>query len=304
MKSVAKKDHSITGYALGRVCFERAISDIIESFGWALLRPPFCVFMDTSAVEKVALKPISLGQVLKRGFSDAWDRLGLVVASSLVWSLSVIVPISIFSLARNIYMFVAGLVVAWIISTPILIGIFRMAQKVVYRDDPSFGDVMGGFRVLRWSAYAMSAINIGTIAILSMDAVYFLGVTGQTKLPKLLTLGIGVLSVYVLVGWMLAMLYQSPALVAQKPFGQRPGAIQAIKKSWLLAIGNPVFTIGLFVVILGFSVLSALSVIGMLILYAGVVSIILTRALRELFVRYGVVEESSEENVDSGWHIK
>jgi len=84
--------------------------------------------------------------------------------------------------------------------------------------------------------------------------------------------------------------------------GQRQGWLPAVKKSLLLAAGNLLFTIGLFVVTLGFGILCALSVIGMLALYVGAVSVLLTHALRELYVRYGVVEEPPEAVEDRGWH--
>jgi hypothetical protein len=93
-----------------------------------------------------------------------------------------------------------------------------------------------------------------------------------------------------------------PAVAVQRPMGQRQGWLPAVKKSLLLAAGNLLFTIGLFVVTLGFGILCALSVIGMLALYVGAVSVLLTHALRELYVRYGVVEEPPEAVEDRGWH--
>jgi hypothetical protein len=258
--------------------------------------------MNTNTAEQIILKPARLGPALKRGFADAWDRLGLVVGASIIWSLSAFVPIAAFSATRQMRMTLIGVVISWILSTPVLIGIFRMAHKILYRDDPSLGDILDGIHELGWSAYVLSAINLIVVAVLAADVTFFFGMLGHAKAPIVYLL-IGLLSLYILMGWGISMLYQGPALAAQKRLSQRGGAVQAIKKGWLLFAGNPVFTIGLFVVILGFGILCALSVIGMLILYAGVVSILLTHALRELYIRYGVVEEPSEIE-DHEWRVK
>ncbi|MBI2843497.1 MAG: hypothetical protein HYX78_08865 [Armatimonadetes bacterium] len=245
---------------------------------------------------------------MKIGIADAWDRLGLVVASSLIWALVVLVPVAVAAeLAKKqpsaaLWITIISLAAAVLLGAPLLAGIFRMAYKIVYREDPGLEDLAAGFRELSRSAISLALLNVAVVGVLTVDALFLLGVIGPFKGGPVLALA-GILCIYLLLGWTAAAIYQLPALAAQRPMGQREGAIAAIKKSFLLAAHNPAFTIGLFVVILGLGILCAVSVLGMLVLYVGLVSVILTRALRELYIRYGIVEEPPEVVEDAGWKV-
>lgn len=273
------------------------------------MSPPFCTSMDMKSEERAKLLPASLGRALKRGFVDAWDRFGLVIASSFIWSFAVFVPVVVASavqrqLPRTWPFFTSlGLVVAVLIGTPLLAGVYHLAYKVVYRDDPTLGDILAGFRQMLGRSYALVAIDVIAVALFVLDAAFFFGMFGPIR-GSLLFVSLGVLCLYGLLAWSMAAMYQFPLLTAQRPMGQREGTLSAVKKSILLFAHNPGFTSGVFVVILGFSALCAVSFIGMLVLYAGTVSIVLTHALRELYVRYGVVEEPQESEEDTGWRVK
>lgn len=265
------------------------------------------------------LKPARFGKVIKKSFSDIWDYLGLVIVSSAICTLILLLPgmLSLFLghiPGAGTVVKVAGSFVVLLIFPPVLAGVFAMAYRIVYKRSPGLLDIALGFKDLLLHSWLIALINIVVIGILLTDIAFFFGLFGPLK-GSLIGYIVGALSLYLLLMWMMMTMYQLPALVAQKPLGQQRGALPAVKKSFLLAIGNPGFTIKLFVVILGFSVLGILSVVAarispiigvfavlsivvMLVLYAGAVSIILTHALRELFIRYGVIEEPSDTPVD------
>jgi hypothetical protein len=257
--------------------------------------------------EQPALPAGRLGRALKKGITDAYDHLGLVIASSFIWSAAVLIPAAVGTevqrrvAAGGVWFAAAGVAFAVVVGAPLLAGVFRMAYRIAYRDDPSLADLLAGFRELLGSSCALAAVNLVIVGVLAADAAFFFGVFGPLR-PNWLFFGLGTLCLYALLGWLMAALYQLPVLAAQRPMGQRQGWLPAVKKSFLLAAGNPLFTIGLFVVTLGFGILCALSVIGMLALYVGAVSVLLTHALRELYIRYGVVEEPPEAVEDRGWH--
>lgn len=266
------------------------------------------MFMETDEREITELVPASLGRVLKRGVVDAWDRFGLVIGASLVWSFAVSLPIIVAAAVggripgTRMWLALVGLAASALVGAALLGGIYRLAYKIVYREDPTLGDVLSGAKEMVGRSYAIAAINVIVAGILALDVAFFFGLIGPLR-TSLITLGVGALALYAMLAWSMAAIYQFPLLSAQRPMGQREGALAAVKKSLLLALHNPGFTIGLFVVILGFSVLCLISVIGMLVIYTGTVSIVTTHALRELYVRYGVVEEPPEVEEDEGWSV-
>lgn len=257
---------------------------------------------------QVELPRASLARALGKGIVDVYDRLGLVVAASFIWSVAVLIPVTVgLELQRRIpmrppWLSIAGAAAAALIGGPILAGTFRMAYKAVYRDDPSLLDLFSGFRELLRSSLALVGVSAAAAAILAADSAFFFGIIGPLG-RNWVFFAVGAACLYALLAWLMTAMYHLPALAAQRPMGQREGALAAIRKSLLLAAHNPGFTIGLFVVILGFTVLCTASVIGLPLLFAGTVSMVLTRALRELFLRYGIVEEPPEVVEDKGWRI-
>jgi uncharacterized membrane protein YesL len=93
----------------------------------------------------------------------------------------------------------------------------------------------------------------------------------------------------------MAAQYQYSILVSQAPLSQPQSALAAIKKSLLLVLGNPGFTIILFVVTLGFGVLCFISGVGMILLFAGSTAILQANAVKELYARYGIEKAPSQE---------
>jgi len=246
--------------------------------------------------EQIEIRPVSLSRTLSKGVSDVWDHLGLVVASSFIWTAAVTVPLSIgWELQRRLmttgpWYLLAGLLAALLVGVPLLAGVFKMAYKMVYRDDPSLWDILSGFKELFIPGLGLVLVSLAVAVVLAVNIVFFFGIFGPLK-GSFAGYAVGIFSLYLLLIWFAMALYQFPALAAQLLLEQKQGVFPAIKKSFLLVMHNPGFTAGVFVVILGLSILCVVSVIGMPLLFVGTVAILLTRVLREQFVRYGVIEE-------------
>jgi hypothetical protein len=100
---------------------------------------------------------------------------------------------------------------------------------------------------------------------------------------------LGVLVVYAFILWALSATYHFPVLVEQ-----RPGTLKILKRGFLLVLDNLAFTLGVFFVIILLTCFSAATLIGLPLLYLGTISILQTRALRALFVKYEVLPPERE----------
>jgi len=100
---------------------------------------------------------------------------------------------------------------------------------------------------------------------------------------------LGILFAYVLLLWGLSAVYHFPVLVEQ-----RPGALKVLKRGVLLMLDNIAFTAGVFFVIILLTCFCTITLLGLPLLYVGMASILQTRALRALFVKYELLEPERE----------
>jgi uncharacterized membrane protein len=108
---------------------------------------------------------------------------------------------------------------------------------------------------------------------------------------------IGILFLYPLLFWLLALPYQWPLLAEQ-----RQGAWPAIKKSALLVLDNPGFVLLHAVVAALFSVACLAAMVGVPLLWVGTLAFLHTEATRALLRKYGVLPpEPDPEAADEGW---
>ncbi len=254
-------------------------------------------------------KPAKLGKALRSSVSAAWDNLGLVVLSSFIWAVLVLVPFSFgWDLQRRRPDFypwpiVAGLIAGIILSSLILPGVFRIARKAAFHEQPELRDIALGAKDLFVSGLALTFANIIAVGVLATDAAFFFGFFGPLKGSGVFYI-LGMVVCYFLLTWVMVSMYHFPALLAQKPLEQKEGAAAAIKKSVLLFLGCPAYTLALFLVILSFTAICVLSVISFFLLFAGTTAFMLTYSLRELFIRYGVIEDTPEAADDLGWRLE
>jgi len=166
----------------------------------------------------------------------------------------------------------------------------------------TISDTWEGIGRLIGPALAVFAADLIITAVLLGDAAFFL-IAFRARGGAVLS-GLGILFSYLSLMWLMMVMYHAPLLVAQLEMESGPGVKVVLRKSLLLAMGNPGFTLGFFVVIIAFAAICALpAMLGIAILFPGAAAFLLTSALRELFIKYGVVEEEPEVVEDQPWRL-
>jgi uncharacterized membrane protein YesL len=231
-------------------------------------------------------------KTLRRSLADSYDYLGLVLASSFLWlgvSLGVFAAL-IKIIARHPIGLFGGLAVLYVfLVAPLAAGVYVMAKHIVTRNDPSILDVFRGLK-----SYYVDSMALGLaqalVTLLVLVNIWFYLTHGGIVLKVL-----SILFVYLLLVWMLSSIYHYPLLIEQ-----RPGAMKVIKRGLLLTVDNVAFTAGVFFVIILLTCFCAVTLLGMPLLYLGMLSILQTRALRALFVKYELLEPEREPTPEDG----
>ncbi len=252
------------------------------------------------------VRPVSLTRALRKGFRDAYDHLGYVVTVSLIaFFLSAIFFTAAAALLRNSpglppVVFVLAMLPAALVYYLCAVGVFCYAGRFVARQRPAPLDTWNGIRELLIPALKLFAVDGIITAVLVVDvAVMF--IMGSRNL---VFLAFAILCLYVLIVWFMMVMYHLPLLVAQASMESGPRARIVIRKSFLLLIDNPGFTVGLFLATICLVVICAAPVlIGLAILSLGTLAFLLTNALHELFVKYDIVEPESEIVADAPWSL-
>ena len=253
-------------------------------------------------------RPVSLGRAIKRGFRDAYDHLGYVVfATFATFIITAAVVTLTGALLRvrwgepwvlQVPLVIPSLLVAWLCA----VGVFYYANRSISHEHPALVDTWVGIKKLFVPALGVFALDFLITAVLVGDMVFFLTMfaANGTLLFAVLMILFGYLSIV----WATTAMYHLPVLVAQLEMESGPRATVVLRKSFLLMADNPGFTVGLFLITIALAVLcAAAALVGMATVYLGAVAFLLTRALRELFVKYGVVEEEPESAGEEPWRL-
>jgi len=237
----------------------------------------------------------SLRRVIVRSFRDAWDYLGLVLAASVFTALlPTMLAVAFYFLdGKPLWILVIVTFIIALLKGPILAGVFNLMHKVAYGGDPELSNLLVGFRESLRASVLLIVLDVFLMLCLAADAVFFFGILGPMK-PNLPGLVLGCLFVYLLVVWFCATGYQFPALSAQKPLGQRVGVLAAVYKSLLAALSAPLYTLGVWLIVLVLVLICFLSAFGVFLLLGGMTALIFTHALKEIYLCCGVISEPSD----------
>jgi len=228
----------------------------------------------------------------RKWLSDVYDRLGLVIMSSLTWFgiiLGLVWVIIRVAWPNMLLVFLALATAYVLLIAPITAGVFFLARRIVTRDDPSLSDVFHGTITFAMPAWTLGLAQVAVTTIILVNMWFYL-----TRHSLALNL-IGVLCIYVMLLWSLASVYHYPILVEQ-----RPGALKILKRGFLLTADNVTFTAKTFSVIILLTCLCIVIPFCLPLLFAGTASILQVRALRALFVKYGLLEPEREPEADEG----
>ncbi len=253
-------------------------------------------------------RPVSLGRAIKMGFRDAYDHLGYVVFSTFATFIVTVVVVGLMAIIARalrgipwmlqLPLVAPGLFAAWLCA----VGVFYYANRSISHEHPAPIDTWHGIKRLFAPALGLFALDLLITSVLVGDAVFFLTMfsANGTLLFAVLTITFGYLSIV----WAMTAMYHLPVLVAQLEMESGPRATVVLRKSFLLMADNPAFTVGLFLVTIALGILCVVpALVGMAVIYLGAVAFLLTRALRELFVKYGIVEQEAEPVAEERWRL-
>ncbi len=249
-------------------------------------------------------------KAIRNGFVAAFDHLGFVFISTFatfllavgVFALSLF---AVYKLGLRIpayLIYIPSIAVAWLMA----VGVFYYANKAVFAIDAAASDLLEGIKKLFIPAILLLLLDgFITVVVFSdklADAQYFW--RNVAGLPGALLPVINMLALFFKILWLMMLLYHLPLLPAQLNMKSGPNPLVILKKSYLLMADNPGFTVVLFVVIIAFAVICALPMrVGFATVFLGAAAFILTHALRELFIKYGVVEEEKEVVEELPWRL-
>ncbi|MDH7482565.1 MAG: hypothetical protein QHH26_11425 [Armatimonadota bacterium] len=236
----------------------------------------------------------SIGKTLKKSFADSYDYLGLVLFCSFLWFGIVIAILSTAKLPLTTLVHVLLFIVLCILLlSPITAGVLTVARKIAARDDPSILDLFLGFKHFLIPAWKLGTSEIVITVLLVGNIWFYLTLTMPLKL-------VSVFFFYLLLAWIMSMIYHYPLLIEQNP-----GTLKILKRGFLLMLDNLGFTTVIFLAIIMLTCLCIVTLVGLPLLYAGMVGIFATRAARALFIKYGILPPEPEPQpvTDDVWRL-
>lgn len=210
---------------------------------------------------------VSVSRVLRKFFWDSYDNLGIIILGNLLW----------FSLCLPIVTAPA--------STAAL---FSLTNRVSLGKGASLRDFWEGFRKYFLRGLSLGLIYLLLLVVLIIDLFLY---RQQPQTARVAIAFLGAVNLWIFFLFSLLGMYSLPLMVEQDI-----GLIKSLKRSALLALDNPFFSIVISIQIMAIFFLSLLSGVGVILLMMSLVSLLLSRSLRELFSKYeGRAQEEKEE---------
>ncbi|GEM_PF-811670 len=229
-------------------------------------------------------------KTIRKSFGDSYDYLGTIIICSFVWFTVVVGSLSGWAALRvestEAWIgFAAALYI--LLLGPLAAGVYYAARKIVTRDDPSPLDLFRGAKEFWGRAVLLAFSQVFITSLICVNAWFYFS-RGSMFFQAL-----GMLFLYALLVWMMSALYHYPVMIEQ-----RPSTLKIIKRGFLLTLDNPAFTGCVLFAIMLLTCFSVGVILPMALLYMGLSSVILTRALRALFVKYELLPPEKEPSPD------
>ncbi len=255
----------------------------------------------------------TLLRALRLAMRDLWDHLGFVISFSLLHSLLIPLLLSVpLSLTKLIHLppkpgYLLLTLLALPIFPPLFAGYCFVAYRICLGRSVSWAYLLQGFRQHYWAAVRLGlfqlVITFGLLANLLFYTYW------HHPFGSLFSL----FWAYILLCWSLLLLYQYPLLVLQENgvFDEesrraRRGALAAIRRSFFLTLGNPLYTVGLLCITALLVLLCFLTGIAWILLYPALPLQLVTRATCLLLARYDLVPPPPKDApvADAPWHVE
>jgi hypothetical protein len=260
--------------------------------------------LETAYQGAPACRAPGLWKGIATGLREIWDRIGLTFAISLTWT--VMTAAALAALSR-------GLPHAWpsgirgavallgcaLVGAPGFAGACWVAHLSAEHEDVDYIAYWRGVRRLFVPAAALGSIHVGVLLLASLSLWFY------AHLAPAVGVVCGLVCVYVLLVWAVMAPYEFPILAAQEAglFDEegrraRRGALAAIRRSFYLALGAPLYSLGLLLVCALLTAAFAL----LPMLSAGALAMVVTAPTRSLLVRFGVLP-APPAPIDRGFQL-
>lgn len=235
-----------------------------------------------------------LGYALRVGLREIWDRLGLVIAISLTWTILLALPLTLGRLLplavpvslRNLLVLLTATLT---LSAPTA-GVYYIAHLVCIHDEVSYLDFWHGAK-----RYFAPATRLGLVAAL-VFSVFVVNIWFYLQLRSGGGLLAALACLYALLFWLMMAVYHFPLLVAQEqglfdePERQaKRGVFAVLRRAFYLALGDPFTTLGLLAALVLLSIPVFLTLALPPMLWPASLALLTTQATRALLRKYGVL---------------
>ncbi len=234
-----------------------------------------------------------LWRATKLWAKDIYENLGVVCAISFIDSFFLLAA---FFLSKGplVQSFIMILAIFTAIC-PLSFGATIFAHKKIYNLYPSLGDLAFGYRfslaksvglgflnlIFLWLAFAGFSMSLFEIKSFEIKSGMWLAIMAAVFF-------------YAGIFWFGTLIYQLPLIALQNS-----GIFSTLRKSCLMVLDNPLFTVGAIFVIISFTILCALpAYVGFVVVYFGALPFFCVRASRELFIKYGLVDPYEDQEFE------
>jgi uncharacterized membrane protein YesL len=230
-------------------------------------------------------------KTLKKWIGNSYEFLGLVLVCSFVWfgmflvGMAAITKVCLHMHPAVMFAVISGFYV--LVLAPLAAGVYATAKKMITHDDPSPLDIFRGFKEFLVPGWLLGLSQVFITVLLAANAWFYV-----TR-PNIVFKALGVLGIYAIILWVLSAIYHFPVLIEQ-----RPSTLKILKRGFLLTLDNAAFTLGMFFAIILLTCFCAVTFLPLPLLWLGMVSILQTRALRALFVKYEMLPPEREYSPD------
>ena len=256
---------------------------------------------DGSSSSKPVLPPARLGRSLHSALRAIWDRLGTILLVSLIGTVALLLSLALGLLlpsrwpAPLLGVTIASFAVVTL--APLIAIAFDVALRLCTHREISVPHLQSGLR-----QYAGPAIRLGLFHLV-VGMATALNVSFYLQLKGIAGGAAVLVCLYLLLLWSTMALYQGPLLVLQetgefdapdKP--AKRGAKAVIRRSFFLVVGEPLYSLGLGLAALLWTVVALLTAVGAAMCWLGGICVLLTAPTLALLVKYGVINAVESED--------
>lgn len=211
-----------------------------------------------------------LRPTFKRFLWNSYDHLGLLVVANLLW-LALCIPV--------------------ITAPAATAGLFRLARGIADHEPVTIRDFFDGFREHFFPALRAGALALAVAVVLWVNVDFYSHLGGPAIIPGMLLAAVMI--------WIAAFMLLLHAHLFALIVGGERGTRAALRKSALLTLDNPGFTIGITVQALSVAALCVVTGAGLVLALGSLLAVLLTTGHRELLKKYFPDSEAAQEPAET-----